>query len=619
MPSTDRPPRTELKRLILASGQRADGRRPQPAPGDPAQVKDQGASGTGPHGAHSDAARCDQSTDGGMAALFKTLGDLLASLRADARLSQQQLADRIGYSRATIAGAEAASRMPSGSFWKRADDMLAGNGTLHGAYRQLADARAAKAREALRQADTERDERINAKRAELSLPPLTSQPPEQAPASAPAATWTPEMPAGRSDAHDAMPHRAGSDSIAELRRRLGEALAVLREMAGFNQTELARRINYDRTTIAHAERGAQIPAAEFWQACDSLLGAHRTLIALYRQWQEAKEEQTEAARLRARRERQSTIADLLGPPSEPTRNDLTDTAAELRARLAAARAIDDQMVRIFQEQIDLARVVDRRLGGVTLLAELRQRIAQMSQLLHSSLNANTRESLARVLVDACTLAGWVSLDQGSFVGAWELYAFARTTAREAESPALEAYACGGQSTVLLDIRETRAAVELTEYARMIAHDTAPCVLRSWLAGAYGEACAAAGEKAPSLAAFDEAERLLSGAQNTVDARFLVFDRVHLARWRGNALARLGDREAVDVLSRTLRRLDATFTRAEAAMRVDLACAFQSIGEMDAVAAHADRALTLSLQIGSVRQRARIERLRVGRSGSRPDR
>ncbi len=104
---------------------------PQPAVGDTAQAMRPA----------SDAERGDSRTDDvGIALLVRTLGDLLASLRRDAGLSQQQLGDKIGYSRATVAGAEAASRMPGESFWKLSDDTLTGNGVLHRAYRQLADA-----------------------------------------------------------------------------------------------------------------------------------------------------------------------------------------------------------------------------------------------------------------------------------------------------------------------------------------------------------------------------------------------------------------------------------------------------------------------------------------------
>jgi transcriptional regulator with XRE-family HTH domain len=70
--------------------------------------------------------------------------------------------------------------------------------------------------------------------------------------------------------------------------RLGRLLTEWREQAGLSQTELARCIVYDRTTVNHAERGHRVPAAEFWQACDQVLGADGALRTLYEQWQEAK-------------------------------------------------------------------------------------------------------------------------------------------------------------------------------------------------------------------------------------------------------------------------------------------------------------------------------------------
>ena len=71
----------------------------------------------------------------------------------------------------------------------------------------------------------------------------------------------------------------------ELPHELGRALAEWRKRAGLTQIELAGRIMYDRTRVCHAERGAQVPAGEFWRACDQALGADGALRALYEQWQ----------------------------------------------------------------------------------------------------------------------------------------------------------------------------------------------------------------------------------------------------------------------------------------------------------------------------------------------
>jgi hypothetical protein len=58
----------------------------------------------------------------------------------------------------------------------------------------------------------------------------------------------------------------------------------------------------------------------------------------------------------------------------------------------------------------------------------------------------------------------------------------------------------------------------------------------------------------------------------------------------------------------LATMDATFIRAEAGLRCDLAEAMLLAGERDHAALHARRARELALRVGSLRQRRRIERL-----------
>lgn len=83
---------------------------------------------------------------------------------------------------------------------------------------------------------------------------------------------------------------------------------------------------------------------------------------------------------------------------------------------------------------------------------------------------------------------------------------------------------------------------------------------------------------------------------------------------GDALARLGDVAAADVLTGALERLDPTFIRAETALRVDLAVALSAMGDHDGAQAHARRAERLAIEIGSTRQQHRIRSLPVIRAG-----
>src|SRR2546426_12144087 len=58
-----------------------------------------------------------------------------------------------------------------------------------------------------------------------------------------------------------------------------------------------------------------------------------------------------------------------------------EEAAELESRLTIARTVDAETVELFRQQIETARHVDRRFGGVTVLDQLRSSIRQMSDLL----------------------------------------------------------------------------------------------------------------------------------------------------------------------------------------------------------------------------------------------
>jgi hypothetical protein len=78
------------------------------------------------------------------------LGQKLKSLRRAARLSQEALADKVHYGRSTVASVEVGLQNAVEAFWQRADVAVAANGELLGAYRAVADLRAAQNRAAAR-------------------------------------------------------------------------------------------------------------------------------------------------------------------------------------------------------------------------------------------------------------------------------------------------------------------------------------------------------------------------------------------------------------------------------------------------------------------------------------
>ncbi|GAA2787569.1 hypothetical protein [Crossiella cryophila] len=303
-----------------------------------------------------------------------------------------------------------------------------------------------------------------------------------------------------------------------------------------------------------------------------------------------------------------TIDELLSPPDALRPTDAGER--DLQQRLSAARRVNAEVLTLLHGQLTAVRHLDRQLGATTAHDEVLTKIRQLTRLRSHSLTPGIREQLAALLSEFGTLAGWQALDMGSVAEAWQFYERARGAAHESGDVAFQVHSAAEQAFVLIEVNETASAVEVLHTTERRAQRATGRLLRSWLAAAHGEALAADGQRSASLRAFDRAATLLPTDSSTVDGPYVVLDPVHLARWRGHALARIGEPEAVDVLSSALSRLDPTFTRAETGLRVDLATAFLTMGEREQGRAHAARARALAIEIGSTRHQRRIAQLRT---------
>lgn len=145
-------------------------------------------------------------------------------------------------------------------------------------------------------------------------------------------------------------------------------------------------------------------------------------------------------------------------------------------------------------------------------------------------------------------------------------------------------------------------------ARVIAQNATPPLLRAWLAAAHGEGLAAAGQRDDALWAFDTAGGLLPTDPADPSLPFLFLAGAHLDRWRGHALSRLGEPDAIDQITDALPRLPTEFIRARTSMIVDLAYAYAVSGDRDAAVEHARQAKRLAMQIKSDRQLRRLNGL-----------
>ncbi|MGH3941654.1 MAG: hypothetical protein ACRDTG_24095 [Pseudonocardiaceae bacterium] len=299
-----------------------------------------------------------------------------------------------------------------------------------------------------------------------------------------------------------------------------------------------------------------------------------------------------------------SISALLAPPKTNSGRNDDDPASELRQLLATARRIDSSTIALLHQQLDTIRRLDRKLGAAIVRDELTAKIHQVDLLTTHSLAPGTREPLAALLSEMHTLAGWQALDLGNVTESWHHYEQSRSAAAQSDSIPHESHAAAEQAFVLIDTAATGDAVELLDDARHRADPASPRILRAWLAAAHGEALAAHGDRSASLRAFDRAATLLP-ADPSDEQPYVALNTVHLARWRGHALARFGDPDAIAVLTDALARLDPTFVRAETALRVDLATALTATGDRDKAREHASHAAQLAAQVGSARQRQRI--------------
>ncbi|ONI77087.1 hypothetical protein ALI144C_33895 [Actinosynnema sp. ALI-1.44] len=298
------------------------------------------------------------------------------------------------------------------------------------------------------------------------------------------------------------------------------------------------------------------------------------------------------------------IDDLLAPPAILARRE--DSNPSLQERLQTSARVDYTVIDVLHKQLQELRYMDRKMGSMITHDEVRVKIKQVEVLLSFSISPATRARLGELLSELCMLAGWQALDLRNPVESWQYYEQAKSAARESSSIVYEIHARAQHAFVLIDANKPEVAAELLATSRRHAAISSPTVLQAWLAAAHGEALAACQRKQESVEAFDDAENLLPLDCSAFDGPYVALHPVHLQRWRGHGLARLGTPDAIATLFAALDQLDPSFARAEAALQTDLAIAICKLGDLREARSHAYRAAHLIQTIGSARQQWRIQ-------------
>lgn len=304
-----------------------------------------------------------------------------------------------------------------------------------------------------------------------------------------------------------------------------------------------------------------------------------------------------------------TDDELLGRAEAPGTQP-ADGYGDLLARIDSSRSLSAGMVETLTQQTELLRSFDRQMGAAALVDQMTSHLQALEDALTFAVLPGVRGPIARALAGASTLAAWQALDVGAVERAWRDYELAKRAASDAGEPMYLAHATAEQAYVLSDAGRPELAVELVREAQTVAAGKVSPRLAAWLHAAEAELCAKAG-----LA--DEARRALDAAAGTLpddgetrdpDMLSIFLNSDHLARWRGNVLASLGEDDALSSLYSALDGLDPTFVRAASGLRCDLAQAHLVRGEHGQAADHLRQARLLASRTGSVRQRQRIERL-----------
>lgn len=244
--------------------------------------------------------------------------------------------------------------------------------------------------------------------------------------------------------------------------------------------------------------------------------------------------------------------------------------------------------------------------------------ARMDRPMSPSLQAR----LGSLAAEAAALAGWLAYLAGRRGEARSYFSFARDAARDADDPTLHALALGSMAALFSAVSSgtsagSLVAARLLQQAVALVPADAPPTARAWLAGRLAAEHALLGDRQAfgrclgrSGAALAEAAPE-TGRVRVFDARGVLsfwghggIGEEHAAGFGG---AVLGDRRAVDRLAGAVAAVPSAVGRSN--VLADLATAHLLLGDVDAAAQAAVRALRVAAPLGYGARAQRVAGLR----------
>jgi transcriptional regulator with XRE-family HTH domain len=303
-------------------------------------------------------------------------------------------------------------------------------------------------------------------------------------------------------------------------------------------------------------------------------------------------------------------------PADPASVGPADPAERLRARLAAAAAVDGDVIALWRTQLTTARRLDDRLGAAGAGDAVRVLVEQLEAVLPHIPDPVRRRPVAVLLARACLLAGTQALDTGDADAAVARFARAAETARAAGSVSLAVEAAVGHAEVLVEVGAPGDALAVLKNAL----DPVPALRAGEIPDPAGRllgatvalARAAAGDADGAYRALTH-EPLIERVTAAVDVAHapgglaveLAEPSPDLRHRRGRTLALLHDDAAIDHLADSLKD-GSPSARDRAATHADLALALTAAGRGDEAAPHTRAARDLATRIGSRRVLRRLD-------------
>ncbi|MGH3943419.1 MAG: helix-turn-helix domain-containing protein [Pseudonocardiaceae bacterium] len=390
------------------------------------------------------------------------------------------------------------------------------------------------------------------------------------------------------------------EELAEMRRALGAQLATFRQAAELTQSQIAKAVFRDRTTVAHTESGRRPGDERFWRVADELCGAAGVLLAAFHAVEATKQEheawiretQLSEARAKVAALRAAAVAPALpaevdwsgasagsntvtrmpktavtvvGNPCPETvedpamrRREAIELAAKLTAGAglsAADRAVLDTPARVSPVPArigapDVTRVEemtrklmdqDKAMGGGSCRDAVLGYLRWAQQLRDASASDSVQAALHAALARLESLAGWTSEDLWLLASAQRCYLRSLESARLAGQPLLAAHALGRLGELYLRAGHYREALRILRLGERPARDVAsPGMLASFALGA-AQAHAGLGDANEVQRAFRRAEGLYAHAREASDewiSTAVLPDHSDLPAGRANAYSGL---------------------------------------------------------------------------------